>query len=118
MGSAFIATSEANADPRYKQALVDFAASDIVYTNLFTGVHGNYLRPSIEAAGLDPDNLPPSDPSKMQFGSGGSNKSKAWKDIWGCGQGINAIKTVHTTAGLVDRLKQEYIDAQKRVLAA
>ena len=118
MGSAFIATSEANADPRYKQALVDFAASDIVYTNLFTGVHGNYLRPSIEAAGLATDTLPPSGPSKMQCGSGGSNKSKAWKDIWGCGQGINAIKTVHTTAGLVDRLKQEYIDAQKRVLAA
>ena len=118
MGSAFIATKEANADPRYKQALVDYAASDIVYTNLFTGVHGNYLRPSIEAAGLDPDNLPPSDPSKMQFGSGGSNKSKAWKDIWGCGQGINAIKEVQTTSDLVNRLKAEYEDAQKRVLAA
>jgi nitronate monooxygenase len=118
MGSAFIATEEANANLAYKQALVDYAASDIVYTNLFTGVHGNYLRPSIESAGLDPDNLPPSDPSKMQFGSGGSGKSKAWKDIWGCGQGINAIKAVQPTADLVARLKSEYQEAQKRVLAA
>ena len=118
IGSAFIATEEANANPAYKQALVDYAASDIVYTNLFTGVHGNYLRPSIESAGLDPDNLPPSDPSKMQFGSGGSGKSKAWKDIWGCGQGINAIKSVQATADLVARLKSEYQEAQKRVLAA
>ena len=81
-------------------------------------MHGNYLRPSIEAAGLDPENLPPSDPSKMQFGSGGSNKSKAWKDIWGCGQGINAIKEVQSTSDLVNRLKVEYKGAQERVLAA
>lgn len=116
IGSAFIATAEANADPAYKQALVDYAASDIVYTNLFTGVHGNYLRPSIEAAGLDPDNLPESDPSKMSFGSGGSSKSKAWKDIWGCGQGINAIKQVQSAGDLVDRLKTEYAAARQRLL--
>ncbi len=116
IGSAFIATEEANADPAYKQALVDYAASDIVYTNLFTGVHGNYLKPSIEAAGLDPDNLPESDPSKMSFGSGGSSKTKAWKDIWGCGQGINAIKKVESAANLVSRLKAEYAAARERLL--
>lgn len=115
IGSAFIATDEANADPAYKQALVDYAASDIVYTNLFTGVHGNYLKPSIEAAGLDPDNLPESDPSKMSFASGGSSKSKAWRDIWGCGQGINAIKDVRPTAELVARLKAEYDAARQRL---
>ena len=116
IGSAFIATEEANADPAYKQCLVEHAASDIVYTNLFTGVHGNYLRPSIEAAGLDPDNLPESDPSKMNFGSGGSSKAKAWRDIWGCGQGINAIKTIGTAGELVDRLKREYKAARERLL--
>ena len=118
IGSAFIATEEANADPKYKRALVDYAAADIVYTNLFTGVHGNYLKPSIEAAGLDPDDLPESDPSKMQFGSGGSSKSKAWKDVWGCWQGINAIKSVVSAADLVERLGHEYKQAQQRVLAA
>ena len=116
LGSAFIATIEANADPAYKQALVDYAASDIVYTNLFTGVHGNYLKPSIEAAGMDPDNLPESDPSKMNFGSGGSSKSKAWKDIWGCGQGINAIKTVAPVADFVAQLSTEYDAAKQRIL--
>jgi nitronate monooxygenase len=116
LGSAFIATDEANADPAYKQALVDYAASDIVYTNLFTGVHGNYLRPSIEAAGMDPDNLPESDPSKMNFGSGGSSKSKAWKDIWGCGQGINAIKAVAPVADFVAQLRTEYDAAKQRIL--
>lgn len=116
IGSAFIATKEANADPAYKQSLVDYAASDIVYTNLFTGVHGNYLRPSIEAAGLDPDNLPESDPSKMNFGSGGSSKAKAWRDIWGCGQGINAIKSVESAGDLVARLRREYAAARKRLL--
>jgi nitronate monooxygenase len=115
IGSAFIATEEANADPAYKQALVDYAADDIVYTNLFTGVHGNYLKPSIAATGMDPDNLPQSDPSAMDFGSGGSNKSKAWKDIWGCGQGINAIKSVQTTAQLVARLRREYEAAKQRI---
>lgn len=116
IGSAFIATEEANADPAYKQALVDYASSDIVYTNLFTGVHGNYLKPSIEAAGMDPENLPESDPSAMNFGSGGSSKSKAWKDIWGCGQGINAIKDVVPTAELVARMKDEYEAAKQRIL--
>ena len=116
IGSAFIATEEANADPAYKQALVDYASSDIVYTNLFTGVHGNYLKPSIEAAGMDPANLPESDPSAMNFGSGGSSKSKAWKDIWGCGQGINAIKDVVPTAELVARMKDEYEAAKQRIL--
>lgn len=116
IGSAFIATEEANADPAYKQALVDYASGDIVYTNLFTGVHGNYLKPSIEAAGMDPENLPESDPSAMNFGSGGSSKSKAWKDIWGCGQGINAIKDVVPTAELVARMKDEYEAAKQRIL--
>lgn len=116
LGSAFIATLEANADPAYKQALVDYAADDIVYTNLFTGVLGNYLKPSIVAAGMDPDNLPESDPSAMNFGSGGSSKSKAWKDIWGCGQGINAIKEIVPAADLVARLTREYEAAKKRIL--
>ena len=115
IGSAFIATEEANADPAYKQALVDYASSDIVYTNLFTGVHGNYLAPSIEAAGLDPKQLPESDPSKMSFGSGGSNKSKAWKDIWGCGQGIAAVTSIRTVAGFVDDLTEEYKQAKERL---
>jgi nitronate monooxygenase len=117
VGSAFIATEEANADPRYKQMLVDSVAEDIVYSNLFTGVHGNYLRPSIVAAGLDPDDLPQSDPSKMNFGSGGNTKAKAWKDIWGCGQGIGALSGVVPAATLVDRLAREY-DAARAALAA
>ncbi|MGH8505052.1 MAG: NAD(P)H-dependent flavin oxidoreductase, partial [Stenotrophobium sp.] len=117
IGSAFIATQEANAAPAYKQAIVDGHAHDIVYTNLFTGVHGNYLRPSIVNAGLDPDQLPESDPSKMDFGSGGNTGAKAWKDIWGCGQGIGAIKQVQSTAELVARLTREYQAAQ-RALAA
>jgi len=108
IGSAFIATEEANAEQAYKQAIVDGAADDIVYTNLFTGVHGNYLRPSIEAAGLDPDNLPNSDPSAMDFGSGGNQGAKAWKDIWGCGQGIGAVKAVQPTSEMVARLAAEY----------
>lgn len=115
IGSAFIATKEANADERYKQAIVDYASSDIVYSNLFTGVHGNYLKPSIEAAGMDPDNLPESDPSKMNFGSGGNQKSKAWKDIWGCGQGIGAVKAITTTAEFVALLKKQYNAAKDRV---
>ncbi len=115
IGSAFIATREANADERYKQAIVDYKADDIVYTNLFTGVHGNYLKPSIVDAGMDPDNLPESDPSKMSFGSGGSEKSKAWKDIWGCGQGIGAVDKVQTTAEYVDQLEAQYLAAKSRV---
>jgi nitronate monooxygenase len=115
IGSAFIATKEANATEAYKQAIVDGTAQDIVYTNLFTGVHGNYLRPSIVAAGLDPDNLPESDPSKMQFGSGGSTKSKAWRDIWGCGQGIGAVKDVQTAGEFVAKLTREYDAARARL---
>lgn len=108
IGSAWIATKEANADEAYKQEIVDSSAGDIVYTNLFTGVHGNYLRGSIEKAGLDPDNLPTSDPSKMNFGSGGNTKAKAWKDIWGSGQGVGTVNAIETVAERVDRLEQEY----------
>jgi len=115
IGSAFIATKEANAEERYKQCIVDHGADDIVYTNLFTGVHGNYLKPSIEAAGMDPNNLPESDPSKMSFGSGGSDKSKAWKDIWGCGQGIGAVKKILPAADLVAKLEREYEAALSRI---
>lgn len=115
IGSAFIATQEANADERYKQCIVDHAADDIVYTNLFTGVHGNYLKPSIAAAGMDPNDLPESDPSKMNFGSGGGEKSKAWKDIWGCGQGIGAVKEVLPAGELVDKLAAEYNAAKARL---
>ena len=111
IGSAFIATREANAVEAYKQAVVDGAAADIVYTNLFTGVHGNYLRASITQAGLDPDNLPVSDPSKMNFGGGAS--AKAWKDIWGCGQGIGSVREIAGAAELVARLTREYADARR-----
>lgn len=117
IGSAFIATKEANATDAYKQAIVDHGAGDIVYTNLFTGVHGNYLKPSIVNAGLDPDNLPVSDPSKMNFGSGGNTKSKAWRDIWGCGQGIGAIDAVLSAGDLVDRFKREYAAARDSLAA-
>ena len=115
IGSPFIATTEANADAAYKQAIVDYGADDIVYTNLFTGVHGNYLKPSIVAAGLDPDNLPVSDPSKMDFGSGGNQAKKAWKDIWGCGQGIGAIKAVTPAGEFVAKLESEYKAAKARI---
>ena len=108
IGSPWIATAEANAVPAYKQAVADGSARDIVYSNLFTGVHGNYLRPSIITAGLDPDNLPDSDPSKLNFGSGGNGPAKAWKDIWGSGQGIGAVKVVEPVAARVDRLAAEY----------
>ncbi|MBK7616074.1 MAG: nitronate monooxygenase [Vitreoscilla sp.] len=113
IGSAFIATEEARAAEAYKQAIVDGNSDDIVYSNLFTGVHGNYLKPSIRAAGLDPDNLPESDPSKMNFGG---DAKKAWKDIWGCGQGIGAITKVVPAAELVARLKREYDAATARLL--
>lgn len=109
IGSAFIATKEANAPAAYKQMIVDSAAGDIVYTNLFSGVLGNYLKGSIEAAGLDPANLPESDPSKMNFGS---TSAKAWKDIWGAGQGVGSVHDVLSTADLVARFKREY-DAAK-----
>ena len=112
IGSAFIATAEARAALAYKQAVVDGDSDDIVLSNLFTGVHGNYLAPSIRAAGMDPDNLPVSDPSKMNFGG---DKSKAWKDIWGCGQGIGAIDKVQPAGEFVAQLKREYATARERL---
>ena len=115
VGSAFIAAEESRAEADYKQGIVDGHASDIIYTNLFTGVHGNYLRQSIVAAGLDPDNLPQSDPSAMNFGSGGSEAKKAWRDIWGCGQGIGAVHKVESAAAIVDRLANEYAAAKMTV---
>ena len=114
IGSAFIATEEARAVEDYKRAIVEGSSDDIVYSNLFTGVHGNYLKRSIRAAGLDPENLPESDPSKMNFGG---DAKKAWKDIWGCGQGIGAIKAVQPAGQLVARLASEYRAAQARVAA-
>ncbi len=118
MGTRFIATQEANAPDAYKRALVEAAGGgDIVYSNLFTGVHGNYLRSSIAAAGLDPENLPQSDKSKMNFGSGGNTDKKAWRDIWGAGQGVGQIADAPTVQELVDRLAVEYAEA-KRALAA
>ncbi|MBI5335241.1 MAG: nitronate monooxygenase [Burkholderiales bacterium] len=116
IGSAFIATEEARAADAYKQMIVDSTSQDVVYSNLFTGVHGNYLRGSIVAAGLDPDHLPESDPSKMDFGGDGAKK--AWKDIWGCGQGIGAIKQVVPAAQLVARLRAEYEAARRELCAA
>ena len=117
IGSAFIATEEADAEQGYKQAIVDYGADDIVYSSLFTGVHGNYLKPSIEAAGLDPNNLPESDPSKMDFGSGGNTDAKAWKNIWGCGQGIGAVKALDTAGDYVAKLRDQYQQAKDRINA-
>ncbi len=115
IGSAFIATDEANADAAYKQSIVDSKAADIVYSNLFTGVHGNYLRGSIEAAGLDPDNLPEGDLSTMNFGGDNGSKAKAWRDIWGSGQGIGVVTAVESVAARVDRLEAEYRSAYARL---
>jgi nitronate monooxygenase len=117
MGSAFIATKEANAVQGYKDMIVESTGEDIVYSNLFTGVHGNYLRPSIERAGLDPENLPQADPSKMNFGSGGNTEAKAWKDIWGCGQGIGVLNDIPSVADYVDRLAAEYETAKAELAA-
>jgi len=117
IGSAFIATKEANAVQGYKDMIVESSGEDIVYSNLFTGVHGNYLRPSIVRAGMDPDNLPVSDPSAMNFGSGGNTEAKAWKDIWGCGQGIGAVKSVLGAGELVARLADEYETAKAELAA-
>ena len=114
IGSAFIATQEARAVDGYKQAIVESTSDDIVYSSLFTGVHGNYLKPSIIAAGLDPDNLASADASTMNFGG---DATKAWKDIWGCGQGIGAVKEVQTTEALVERLSREYIEARRALSA-
>ena len=111
LGTRFIATHEANAEPEYKQMLIESSANDIVYSNLFTGVLGNYLKPSIENSGLDPNNLPTADKSAMNFGSGGNTDSKAWKDIWGSGQGIGLIEDAPTVKELVDRLKSEFTEA-------
>jgi nitronate monooxygenase len=116
IGSAFIATNEARADQRYKEMIVSSRADDIVYSSLFTGVHGNYLKPSIIAAGMDPNALPESDPSAMNFGGGDSAKAKAWKDIWGCGQGIGAVKEIVPAAELIARLRREYDAARARLL--
>lgn len=113
IGSAFIATEEARASDAYKQAIVGGTSDDIVYSNLFTGVHGNYLKPSIRAAGLDPDHLPESDPSKMSFGGDGAKK--AWKDIWGCGQGIGAVDAVVPARERIARLAREYAQARARL---
>ncbi len=115
IGSAFIATHEARAVDGYKEMITKSNSDDIVYSNFYTGIHGNYLKGSIVAAGMDPDNLPQSDPSKMNFG-GGENSAKAWKDIWGCGQGIGSIKEVTSTAEFVARLKREYLAAKARLL--
>ncbi|KKO71285.1 NAD(P)H-dependent flavin oxidoreductase [Kerstersia gyiorum] len=114
IGSAFIATEEARASAAYKQAIVDGSSDDIVYTNFFTGIHGNYLKPSIVAAGLDPDNLPVSDPTQMNFG--GDRAAKAWKDIWGCGQGIGAVGQVQAAADYIEQLAQQYAAARRRLM--
>jgi nitronate monooxygenase len=114
IGSPFIATTEAGADPAYKQMITECGAEDIVYSSLFTGVWGNYLKPSIARAGMDPNNLPESDPSAMNFGAN-REKPKSWKEIWGAGQGIGAIKQVQPAAGLVARLTQEYDAAKARM---
>ena len=115
IGSAFIATQEARATDPHKQAIVDANSDDIVYSNLFTGVHGNYLAPSIRNAGLDPDNLPVSDASKMNFSGGENAAKKAWKDIWGCGQGVGLIDKVMSAAEYVGRLKGELAAARRRL---
>ena len=117
IGSAFIATAEANAPSTYKQTVVESTSADILYTPYFSGVHGNYLIPSIVAAGYDPANLPSADPSKMDFGSATGGSGKVWKDIWGCGQGIAAVKGVVPVAELVGRLEREYAEARARLLA-
>jgi nitronate monooxygenase len=116
VGTRFVATAEANADSAYKKALIECAADDVVYSNLFTGVHGNYLGPSIAAAGLDPFNLPVADKSKMNFGSGGNTKAKVWRDIWGSGQGVGQITDVPPVAELVERLTAEFVEASSDFL--
>ncbi|MEO5736381.1 MAG: nitronate monooxygenase, partial [Variovorax sp.] len=115
IGTAFIATEEARASDDYKRAIVDGTSDDIVYSNLFTGVHGNYLAPSIVAAGMDPKNLPEGDLKTMNFGGGEGSKTKAWKDIWGSGQGIGAITEVASAAAYIEKLKREYLAARERL---
>ncbi len=118
IGSPFIATEEANAPPDYKQGIVEGRANDIVYSSLFTGVHGNYLKKSIERAGLDPANLPEGDISTMDFGTGDGSKTKAWRDIWGSGQGIGAIDAVLPAGDYVARLIEEYAEARAALCAS
>jgi nitronate monooxygenase len=115
IGSRWLATRESNVDDAYRQAILESSAADIVYTNLFTGVHGNYLKKSIVAAGLDPDRLPAADKSTMNFGSGGGSKAKAWRDIWGAGQGVGLMDDVPAVAEMVERLKAEYAAARRRL---
>jgi nitronate monooxygenase len=115
IGTAFIATEEARASAEYKQAIVDGTSDDIVYSNLFTGVHGNYLAPSIVAAGMDPANLPQGELKTMDFGGGEGSKAKAWKDIWGSGQGIGAVTEVASAAAFIEKLKREYEEARRRL---
>ncbi len=115
IGSRWLATQEANVSDDYRQAIVDSSAADVVYTNLFTGVHGNYLKKSIINAGLDPENLPEADKTKMNFGSGGDTKAKAWRDIWGAGQAVGLMDDVPTVAHMVDRLEAEYAAARQRL---
>ena len=115
IGSPFIATEEANASHEYKSGIVQGQADDIIYSNLFTGVHGNYLRQSIEAAGLDPNNLPEGDLQTMDFGTGDGSKAKAWRDIWGSGQGIGAVKRIEPAAAFIGRLEQDYLSAKREL---
>lgn len=117
LGTRFIASREANAPEAYKNMIVASRARDIVYTSLFTGVHGSYLRGSIENAGLDPDDLPDSDKERMNFGSGGNSRAKAWRDIWGAGQGVGTIDEVLPVTDIVERLDREYADARARLCA-
>ena len=117
-GTRFIATEEANAPAQYKEMIVNSTSADIVYTSLFTGVHGSYLRGSVENAGLDPDDLPDGDKNKMSFGSAGSSRAKAWRDIWGAGQGVGTMTDIPTTRDLVLRMEQEYRNASKRLCVA
>lgn len=116
VGTRFIASEEANAEQGYKQEIIDSSGEDIVYSSLFTGVHGNYLKGSIEKAGLDPNNLPGADKKSMNFGSGGNTDAKAWKDIWGAGQGVGSVSSAPPVADIVDELKREYIEAKDRIV--
>ena len=116
IGTRFIASEEANADQGYKQEIIESAGEDIVYSSLFTGVHGNYLKGSIEKAGLDPNNLPEADKTAMNFGSGGNTDAKAWKDIWGAGQGVGSVHSAPPISDIVDEMKAEYEAAKKRIV--
>jgi len=118
IGTRWLATRESNIDQAYRDAIIESSAADIVYTNLFTGVHGNYLKKSILAAGFDPDNLPDADKTKMNFGSGGNTKAKAWRDIWGAGQGVGLVDDVPSVAEVVERLQAEYAAARRRLALA